>query len=105
LEFLLEHQLPKKLRYAKVYFEAGPTSVFFSLNGTNEDWHATIGMPKDVEMTDVEYSRLRAEMPAVELLEDDGRKVLIRNAEGNEELWEKLRWVLARVHKRPSPKD
>lgn len=105
LKFLLEHRFPRKLRYAKVYFEAGPTSVFFSLDGTTADWHASIGKPKDVEMTDAEYSRLRAEVPAVELLDDDDRKVLIRNAAGYEELWEKPRWTLARVHKSSSSKN
>jgi hypothetical protein len=100
LKFLLEHKLPKKLRYAKVYFEAGPTSLLFSLDGTSADWHASIGKRKGVEMTDAEYARLRTEVPAVELLDDDGRKVLIRNAAGYEELWEKPRWVLERARKR-----
>jgi hypothetical protein len=100
LKFLLEHKLPKKVRYAKVYFEAGPTSVHFSLDGTSADWHASIGRRKGVEMTDAEYARLRAEVPAVELLDEDGRRVLIRNAAGYEELWEKPRWVLTRAHKK-----
>ncbi len=104
MKFFLEHRFPKRLRYAKVYFEAGPTSVFFSLDGTSADWHASIGKPKDVEMTDAEYSRLRAEVPAVELLEADDRRVLVRNAAGTEELWEKPRWVLTRAHRRPSTK-
>jgi hypothetical protein len=99
MKFHLEHRLPRKLRYAKVYFEAGPTSLFFSLDGTSADWHASIGKKK-VELTDAEYSRLRAEVPAVELLDDDVEKVLIRNSAGYEELWEKPRWVLARAHKK-----
>ncbi|MDA4126478.1 MAG: hypothetical protein OK452_04650 [Thaumarchaeota archaeon] len=105
MKFLIEHRLPKRLRYAKVYFEAGPTSVFFSLDGTSADWHASIGRTKDVQMTDAEYSRLRAEVPAVELLDDDGRNVLIRNAAGREELWEKPRWALTRAHKKPDSHD
>ena len=105
MKFLLEHRLPKRLRYAKVYFEAGPTSMFFSLDGTSADWHASIGRSKHVQMTDAEYSRLRAEVPAVELLDDDGRNVLIRNAAGQEELWEKPRWVLARAHRKPASDD
>jgi hypothetical protein len=100
LKFLLEHKLPKKVRYAKVYFEAGPTSLVFSLDGTNADWHASIGRKGDVKMTDAEYARLRAEVPAVELLDEDDHRVLIRNAAGYEELWEKPRWVLTRAHKK-----
>ena len=50
-------------------------------------------------MTDAEYSRLRAHIPAVELLDDDGRNVIIKNAAGYEETWEKPRWVLTRARK------
>ena len=100
MKFLLEHKLPKRLRYAKVYFEAGPTSLVFSLDGTNADWHATIGR-KEVQLTDAQYARLRSELPAVEMLDDDGRRVLIRNAAGYEEMWEKPKWVLERARKRP----
>ena len=99
MKFVLEHKLPKKLRYAKVYFEAGPTSVLFSLDGTSADWHATIGKRKKVQLTDAQYARLRKEIPAVEMLDDDGRRVLIRNSAGYEELWEKPRWTLTRAHK------
>jgi hypothetical protein len=100
LKFHLEHRLPKKLRYAKVYFQAGPTSLFFSLDGTSADWRASIGKKKAVEMTDAEYSRLRKEVPAVKMLDDDGQTVLVRNAAGYDEMWEKPKWVLTRVHKK-----
>ena len=43
---------------------------------------------------------MRSELPAVEMLDDDGHRVLVRNAAGYEELREKPRWVLERVHKR-----
>ncbi len=100
MKFLLEHKLPRKVRYARLYFEAGPTSVLFSLDGSSADWHASIGRRKGAEMTDAEYARLRAEVPAVELLDEDERRVLIRNAAGYEELWEKPRWVLTKTHKK-----
>jgi hypothetical protein len=101
LKFLLEHKLPRRLRYARVYFEAGPASMFFSLDGTTADWHASIGRSKEeLEVTDEEYARLRETMPAVELLDDDGKQVVIRNAAGYEEEWAKPRWVLRRVHKK-----
>ena len=101
MKFLLEHKLPKKVRYAKMYFEAGPTSLFFSLDGTSADWHASIGRRQGPGMTDAEYSRFRAVLPAVELLDEDDRSILIRNAAGYEELWEKPRWILSRAHKKP----
>jgi hypothetical protein len=99
MKFLLEHKLPRKLRYAKLYFEAGPTSVRFSLDGTSADWHASIGRKREVQLTDAEYTRLRSELPATQLLDDDGRMVLIRNAAGYDELWERPRWTLSRTHK------
>ena len=99
MKFVLEHKLPRKVRYAKVYFEVGPTSMLFSLDGTSADWHASIGRRKRVEMTDAEYARFRSAVPAVELLDDDGRKILIKNAAGFEELWEKPRWSLTRARR------
>jgi hypothetical protein len=99
LKFLLEHRLPRKLRYAKVYFEAGPTSMSFSLDGTSADVHASIGRKKGLVLTDAEYTRLRQQVPAKELLDDDGRHVLIRNSAGYDELWTRPEWTLKRVHK------
>lgn len=52
-------------------------------------------------MTDAEYARFRAEVPAVEMLDEDGGTVLIRDAAGFEELWRKPRWVLERARKKP----
>ena len=102
MTFLLEHKIYRKLRYARVFLQAGPTSVRFSLDGTSADWHASIGKRKRAVMTDAQYARFRAEVPAVELLDDDGSRMLVRNAAGSEELWEKPHWVLERARKRPS---
>jgi len=99
LKFLLEHKLPRRLRYAKVFFQAGPTSLLFSLDGTSADWHATIGRKQGVQLTDAQYSRFRSELPAIELLDDDGQRFMIRNAAGYEETWDKPRWTLSRVRK------
>jgi len=73
--------------------------LLFSLDGTSADWHASIGRRHGIQLTDSEYARLRKDVPAVELLDDDGRNVLIRNAAGYEELWERPRWTLTRTHK------
>lgn len=108
LKILLEHRLPKKLRYAKVYLEAGNTSLSFSLDGGNADWHASIGKRKrGIELTDEQYSRLRSELPAKEVLEEDGKMVVISNSAGYEEQWERPRWVLTgfRKSRQASGKD
>lgn len=95
MKIQLEHRLPKKLRYAKVYFEAGNTSVSFSLDGSSADWHASIGKRRrGIELTDAQYSRLRAELPAKEVIEQDGNMVVLNNAAGYEEQWERPRWTL-----------
>ncbi|MDV3278567.1 MAG: hypothetical protein LYZ69_08935 [Nitrososphaerales archaeon] len=99
MKFFLEHMLPRKLRYARVYLEAGGASVFFSLNGANADWHASIGSSREVEMSDLEYTRRRANLPAVEKVDDDGRTVIVRNAQGYEEQWKKPQWVLMNLRK------
>jgi hypothetical protein len=99
MKVLLEHKLLKRLRYAKVYVETGSASVYFSLDGATADWHASIGKKKGVEFSDKEYTRLRASIPAIETLDDDGRTLIVRNALGFEEHWRKPRWVLTRARK------
>lgn len=99
MRIFLEHKLPKKLRYARVYMEAGSASVYFSLDGASADWHASIGRTRGVEMSDKEYSRLRANVPAVEMIDDDGRMLVVRNALGFEEHWRKPKWVLTRARR------
>lgn len=102
MKFLLEHQLPRKLRYARVFFQAGTASLFLSIDGASADWHASIGRgKKEVALTDREYSRLRNSLPAEELLDDDGEVVVIRNEAGEEEQWQKPQWVLKGVHRKP----
>jgi hypothetical protein len=101
MKFRLEHALPRRLRYAKVYLEAGPASLFFSLDGTTADWRASIGRkPARLQLTDREYSRLRASVPAVETLADDGRMFVVRSAPGREETWLRPRWTLLRAEER-----
>jgi hypothetical protein len=98
MKFRLEHALPRRLRYAKVYLEAGAASIFFSLDGTNADWHARIGRrPESSLLSDREYSRLRAHAPATEALGDDGRMFVVRSVSGREETWLRPRWTLLRA--------
>ncbi|HME19120.1 MAG TPA: hypothetical protein VKF15_05260 [Nitrososphaerales archaeon] len=98
MRFRLEHALPRRLRYAKVYLEAGTASISFSLDGANADWHAIIGRkPKSSLLSDREYSRLRASAPATEALGDDGRMFVVRSASGREETWLRPRWTLLRA--------
>jgi hypothetical protein len=82
------------VRYAKVYLEAGSASIFFSLDGTIADWRASIGKRNNLkQLSDREYSRLRAAVPATETVDDDGKMVVVRNTNGDEESWIRPRWV------------
>jgi hypothetical protein len=101
MKFRLEHRLPRRVRYAKVYLEAGSASVFFSLDGTMADWRASIGKKKrETQLSDREYARLRAAIPATETLDDDGRMVIVKNAQGFEESWLRPKWTLTRISRR-----
>jgi hypothetical protein len=98
VKFRLEHRLPRRLRYARVYIQAGSASVFFSLDGTMADWRASIGHGnKETQLSDKEYSRLRAALPATQTLDDDGRMLIVRNSKGEDESWLRPRWTLTHV--------
>lgn len=100
MKILVEHDLPRRLRFARVYMEAGTASVFFSLDGTTANWYASIGKKKGrLGMSDKEYSRLRASVPAVQTLDDNGEVVIVKNNKGYEEEWVKPQWVLTSVRK------
>ena len=101
MKLKLEHALPRRLRYAKVYFEAAGASMFFSMDGSNANWQASIGRKKagQLGMSDKEYSRFRASVPAVEMLDDNGQVVILKDANGYEEQWRRPQWVLMGLRK------
>ncbi len=108
MKILLEHELPKRLRYAKVYLEVGSASLFVSVNGSRARWSGSIGGGKSsLSISDSEYSRYRASTPAKELIDEEKGRVILRNEKGFEEEWEMPRWVLkgfrrSRDDRRPS---
>ncbi len=108
MKILLEHELPRRLRYAKVYLEVGNASLFVSVNGSRARWFGSIGGVKNsLSISDSEYSRYRASTPASELIDEDKGRVILRNEKGFEEEWEMPRWVLtgfrrSRDDRRPS---
>jgi hypothetical protein len=107
MKLRLEHALPRKLRYAKVYFEAGAASLFFSMDGSTANWQASIGRKRaeHVGLSDKEYARFRASVPAVETLDDNGQVVVLKNASGYEEQWMKPQWVLMGLRKPASAEE
>jgi len=95
------HDLPRRLRYAEVYFEAGSASLFLSVDGATAKWEASIGRKRNnpLGLSDKEYARFRASVPAVEMLDDDGEVVVLRDADGFEEQWQRPQWVLMNLRK------
>lgn len=106
MKLRLEHALPRRLRYAKVYFEAGAASLFFSMDGSTANWQASIGKRRTgrLELSDKEYARFRASVPAVEMLDDDGQDLVVKNAAGYEERWRRPQWVLMGLRKQCAEK-
>lgn len=95
MKILLEHELPRKLRYAKVYLEVGNASLYVSVDGSRASWFGSIGGRRGaVSISDSEYARYRAATPATELIDEEKGRVILRNKEGFEEEWSMPRWVL-----------
>ncbi len=95
MKILLEHELPRRLRYAKVYLELGNSSLYVSVDGSHASWYGSIGGKKaSLSVSDREYARYRAASPATELVDQDEGRVILRNKEGNEEEWATPRWIM-----------
>jgi len=96
MKILLEHELPRKLRYAKVYVEVGNASLYVSVDGSRASWFGSIGGGRRgaVSISDSEYARYRAATPATEVIDEDRGMVILRNKEGYEEEWSMPRWIL-----------
>ena len=107
MKLRLEHDLPRRLRYAKVYFEAGSASVSLSVDGTAANWQASIGRKKanSLGMSDKEYVRFRVSLPILEMLDDNGEVVTVRDAKGYEEQWRRPRWELMALRKTENSKS
>lgn len=99
MRLVIKHDLPRRLRYAEVYFQLANASAYISIDGNNASWYARIGRPKNAIISDKEYSRLRAYIPLKEVVDDNGEFVILRNRNGEEERWFKPRWILAGIRK------
>lgn len=84
-----------------MYFEAGAASLFFSMDGSTANWQASIGRRRtdQLELSDKEYARFRASMPAIEMLDDNGQVLVVKDASGYEEQWKRPQWVLMGLRK------
>jgi len=99
LKLVIRHDFPRRIRYAEIYFQFANASAYININGSNASWFATIGNPTSVELSDREYSRIRASLPVESVLDDNGELVVLRNKKGMEERWYRPRWILAGIRK------
>ena len=101
MKLLFKHELPKRLRYAKVYLEAGTASLFFSLDGQRASWYASIGesMKRPLSFSDKDYSLHRASSRVVEVVDHDEDRIVLRTENGVEEEWVRPRWILTGLRK------
>ena len=83
-----------------MYLELGSAALFVTLDGSSASWSGRIGGGKRrAFVSDKEYSRHRASNPAVQLMDADGERVILKGANGMEEEWLRPRWVLVGVRK------
>jgi hypothetical protein len=100
LKLRLEHDLPRKVRYAKVYLQVGSATLYMAVDGSSASWVGSIGGKKGPAfVSDKEYSRYRIENPAEEVLDSDGERIILKNSEGYEEEWVAPRWVMTGIRK------
>jgi hypothetical protein len=101
MKFLLKHDLPKKLRYAKVYLEVSRASLYFSLDGSKASLFGSIGgaKHKPVAISDKEYTSYRASRGVAEVVDQDEERVILKTVDGYEEEWMRPKWVLNGVRK------
>jgi hypothetical protein len=91
-----------------MYLELGTASLYVTVDGSTASWSGSIGGSKKGSfVSDREYSRYRASNPAVELLDSDAERVILKSARGMEEEWLRPHWVLTgmrktRVEKKPA---
>ena len=101
MKLMFKHNLPKRLRYARVYLEAASASLFFSLDGPHASWYASIGssIKRPVALSDRDYSLHRASSKVVEVVDQDQERIILRTETGDEEEWVRPRWVLTGLRK------
>jgi hypothetical protein len=101
MKLSLKHDLPRRLRSAEVYVEFLNASLYLSVDGPKASVMGSIGsqQSRPIAVTDREYSSYRASHGAVEVIDQDEDRVVLKTAEGYEEEWIRPRWVLNGVRR------
>lgn len=100
MKLLVQHELPRRLRYAKVYMELATASVFFSLDGSKASVYGSIGTStKPIALSDMDYARHRTSSKVVQVLDQDDDRFVVKTEQGLEEEWVRPKWVLVGVRR------
>jgi hypothetical protein len=101
LKVILEHALPTKVDYFRVFAEVGRANLFLSVDGLEFRCHARLKNQRsrraDVPRTfsDSEYTRYRMSHPVKKILAKDEDEVVVKTDDNVEETWFLPRWLLA----------
>ncbi|MBI4257579.1 MAG: hypothetical protein HY619_01365 [Thaumarchaeota archaeon] len=98
MKIVLQHALPRKIDYLKLFASIGSASFYLSVNGRNVQWLGRIEAARSQRrsFTDQEYVRYRMYHPVDEILAENSEEVVVRTKEGVEEQWLKPKWLLRR---------
>jgi len=98
MKLLLQHALPKRLDYLRVFANVGSASFYLSVDGADVQWIGRIQRrrPHSASFSDKEYFRYRAMHPVQQVLDEEKDQVIVKTSDGAEESWIKPRWLLRR---------
>jgi hypothetical protein len=101
MKLMVKHELPRRLRSARVYLEFLNASLYLSVDGSKASMMGRIGGRQGlpVAIDDRQYSSYRASHGAIEVVDEDEERVVLKTAEGYEEEWLRPKWVLNGVRR------
>lgn len=98
-KIVLDHALPYKLSYLRVYAEMGYARLYLSFDSGNLEWFGKIEKKRSISraLTDKEYFAHRLKHPIKKVLMDDGDEIVVETKDSVEERWLKPKWFLREV--------
>lgn len=98
-KIVLDHALPHKLSYLRIYAEVGYARLYLSFDSGNIQWFGKIEKKRSISraITDRGYFAHRLKHPIRKVLMEDEDEIVVETYEGVEERWLKPRWLLREV--------
>ncbi len=106
MKIVLDHALPHKLDYLRVYAELGYARLYLSFDSGNIQLFGKIEKNKSNPraITDKEYFAYRLRHPLKNVLMEDEDELVVETEDGLEEAWLKPRWLLRAVRDKKARK-